>query len=299
MRFATGLAVISLSSLVSKPATVAILSVNGGYMKLLNRKKVINLMFILAAIIAAIHLLYSLTLGRVIQYVEVPFHSPRWPAHLDGYRIAFITDTHGISDSNLRQVVDELNASDIDLLLLGGDFWAHYSRTLPILAQTQTTDGIFGVEGNHDIHTRLFAEMERQGMTPLSNSGQRIRDGFWLAGLEDLWNRNPCTTAATQGAGDDFVLLLTHNPDATMKVDTTAIDLILSGHTHGGQINFFGLWAPLFTFTNLVTSYGQRFVSGWAKSRDGTPVYVSSGTGAVHLRMFTRPQVIIFTMYGK
>jgi len=233
-----------------------------------------------------------------MQYVEVPFHSPRWPSNLDGYRIAFITDTHRISDDALRQVVDELNNRNIDLLLLGGDFWAHYQRSLAVLAHTQTTDGIFGVEGNHDIHTRLFAEMERHGMTPLSNSGHRIREGFWLAGLEDLWNRNPCIATATEGAGGDFVLLLTHNPDVTMQQDTTTADLVVSGHIHAGQIRFFGLWAPFFTFTNIVTSYGQRFTSGWATSHDGTPVYVSNGTGAQIPRVFARPQVIIFTMYA-
>jgi len=267
-------------------------------MKTSKRSFAINIILILVAITGAIHLIHAFTLGRIIQYVEVPFHSPRWPANLNGYRIAFITDTHGISNNALQQVVDELNTSDIDMLLLGGDFWAHYQRTLSILAQTKTTDGIFGVEGNHDIHVRLFAEMRRHGMVPLSNSGQRIHEGFWLAGVEDLWNRNPCIATATQDAGDDFVLLLSHNPDVTMQQNTTNVDLIVSGHTHAGQIKFFGLWAPLFTFTNIITSYGQRFVSGWAQSSDEAPVYVSSGTGTHLLRAFTRPQVIIFTMHN-
>ncbi|MCL2378579.1 MAG: metallophosphoesterase family protein [Defluviitaleaceae bacterium] len=260
--------------------------------------KSVNIALFLAAITGAIHIGHALTLDRIMQYVEVPFHSPRWPANLEGYRIAFITDTHRMSNNALQQVVDELNTRNIDLLLLGGDFWAHYERTLAILANTNTTDGIFGVEGNHDIHIRLFAEMERHGMTPLSNSGKRIHEGFWLAGLEDLWNRNPSIAAATEGADDDFVLLLTHNPDVTMQQDTTGIDLVVSGHTHAGQIRLFGAWAPLFTFTNIVTSYGQRFVSGWATSRDGSPVYVSNGTGSQVPRVFARPQVIILTMHG-
>lgn len=267
-------------------------------MKILNRRKAINIILALTAITGTIHITHALTLDRRMQYVEVPFHSPRWPSHLNGYRIAFITDTHRISNNALQQVVDELNTRNIDLLLLGGDFWAHYQRTLAVLAHTKTTDGIFGVEGNHDCHVRLFAEMERHGMTPLSNSGQRIREGFWLAGLEDMWNRNPCIATATQGAGDDFVLLLSHNPDVTMQQNTTGIDLTVSGHIHAGQIRFFGVWAPLFTFTNIVTRYGQRFVSGWAESRDGTPVYVSNGTGTHFPRVFARPQVIIFTMHG-
>jgi len=260
--------------------------------------KSINAMLVLAAITGVIHLSHALTLDRMMQYKEVPFHSPRWPSHLNGYRIGFITDTHRISNEAMQGVVDELNTRNLDLLLLGGDFWAHYQRTLAVIAHTKTTDGIFGVEGNHDCHVRLFAEMERHGMTPLSNSGQQIREGFWLAGTEDLWNRNACIATATQGAGDDFVLLLAHNPDITMRQDTTNVDLVISGHTHAGQVRLFGLWAPFFTFTNIVTGYGRRFESGWAYSRDNTPVYVSNGTGTQFPRVFARPQVIIFTMYG-
>jgi len=261
-------------------------------------KRIRKIIIILILLIGAIHLIHAITLDRIIEYREIHFQSERWPAALDGYRIAFITDTHSISEARLQRVADELNTRNIDLLVLGGDFWAHYERALAILAQIETTDGIFGVEGNHDFHVRLFGAMERHGMTPLSNSGQRIHDGFWLAGVEDLWNRSPCIAAATVDAGDDFVLLLAHNPDLTMKQNTVGVDLVLSGHTHGGQITFFGLWAPYFVF-NTITDYGQRFASGWAESRDGVPVYVSRGTGEYFPRVFARSQVIIFTMMAK
>ena len=265
-------------------------------MKASIRNKTIKLLFAAAAVVVAIHIIHALTLDRIMQYKEITFHSPRWPAALDGYRIAFITDTHHISNSALQRVTDELNTRNIDLLLLGGDFWAHYQRTLDILVNVETTDGIFGVEGNHDCHVRLFGAMERHGMVPLSNSGVRVREGFWLAGVEDLWNRNPCIATAVSGAGDDFILLLSHNPDVTMQQATADIDLILSGHTHAGQIRFFGIWAPYFTFRNTITRYGQRFVSGWTQSRDGVPVYVSNGTGEYLFRVFARPQVILITL---
>ena len=261
-------------------------------------RKAVKFISILWIMVVAVHILHAVTLDRIMQYKEVPFHSPSWPAALDGYRIAFITDTHGISDNRLRRVVDQLNSRSIDMLLLGGDFWAHYLRSLAVLAYAETVDGIFGVEGDHDCHVRLFAEMERHGMVPLSNSGQRIREGFWLAGVEDLWNRHPCIDTATEGAGDDFVILLSHNPDIAMKQDTTGVDLIVSGHTHGGQITLFG-WSPYFALSSTITGYGHRFISGWAESRDGVPVFVSNGTGQVLLRVFARPQVIIFTMYSR
>jgi len=248
------------------------------------------------------HIVHALTLDRMIQYVEVDFQSPAVPVEMNGYRIAFITDTHELEedDATLWEIVEELNDREIDLLLFGGDFTARTGapNTLGILSHIETADGVFGVEGNHDIFWNLSAAMESHGMRLLSNEGLHIRDNFFLAGVEDLSIGNPDIAVATQNTNsDDFVLLLSHHPDLSMRQDTHDVDLILSGHTHGGQITFFGVWAPYLTFTSYITAYGQRFRSGWAESLDGTPVFVSNGVGDYFPRVFARPQVIIMTLY--
>jgi len=264
-------------------------------------------MFTVGLVVGLIHIAHALTLDRIIQYREVTFRSGRWPAVLDGYRIGFISDSHSLSDETLQNIVNELNTRQLDMLLLGGDFstfasnfQGYYRETLGFLSQIQTTDGIFGVDGNHDSAPHLFAAMENYGMTPLPNSGLHVRNGFYLAGVEDLWMRNPCIATAIRGAtADDFVLLVSHNPDVAMRQDTTAVDLILAGHTHGGQITFFGVWAPYFSINRGITAYGQRFASGPAVSRDGTPVFVSNGATVDFYglpRVFARPQIIIITM---
>jgi len=253
--------------------------------------------------VVAIHVLHSLTLDRIIQYVEVPFRSPQVPAALDGYRIAFVTDTHAISERRLNRVANRLDNARIDLLLLGGDFHHNIERagrTVEILSRIQTTEGIYGVEGNHDARADLFPVMTAHGITPLFNNGVHIRDNFFLAGTADFKTLSPAASiaeATENAAPDNFVLLLTHNADITMRQSTGGIDLILSGHTHGGHVRFFGLWAPALTLSRAVTRYGQRFMSGWAKSRDGVPVYVSHGVGGYFPRVFARPQVIIFTLF--
>jgi len=265
-------------------------------------KKAIKVFFILGAVIISIHAIHALTLDRTIEYKEVSLNSSRWPEKLDGYLIAFITDIHTAPDEVLQSIVNELNERQIDLLLLGGDFSmkdGHYIRSIEILSEIKTTDGIFGVEGNHDDYMRLFNVMEAYNITPLSNSGLHIHNGFFLAGTEDLWNRNPCIATATLNAEPgDFILLVSHNPDIAMKQTTGGLDLILSGHTHGGQITFFGLWAPWLTLRSSITEYGQRFSSGWSLSRDGVSVYVSNGTGEYfHIpRVFARPQVILMSI---
>jgi len=270
-------------------------------MKSSKRKAFIVIVCFIIAVVL-VHVVSSLTLDKRIEYKKISVHSEKLPAEMNGYKIAFVTDTHAMTRQDLKDVVQQLNQMQLNLLLLGGDFPSSEgapARSMEELSQTVTTDGIYGVEGNHDNYLDLFAAMERYSVHPLSNDGVYIRENFYLAGVEDLWNRNPDISAATENAqADDFVLLLAHNPDITMIQDTSSVDLILSGHTHGGQVTFFGIWAPELTLRKTITNYGQRFMSGWAKSRDGVPVYVSNGTGYLSgvPRVFARPQVIVITL---
>jgi len=269
-----------------------------------NKKfRVVAVLGLLIALIPVIHIAHGLTIGRVIRYVEIEFHSAHWPTELDGYRIAFMTDMHIITDEDMRAVAAELNERNLDLLLLGGDFSmrnAHYQGTIREIAQVDARDGIFGVEGNHDDYRRLFSAKEQYGITPLDNSGTHIRDGFYLAGVQDLWNRSPSIADATREAyADDFILLLSHNPDVSMLQSTDGIDLILSGHTHSGQITFFGF--PMYLLRRSITDYGTRFAYGFSDSADGVPVFASSGIGLYYVvpRIFARPEVVIFSIYSR
>ena len=168
-------------------------------------KKAYAPIIILALTIGLSHFIHALTLDRSVEFRQVSVYSPRWPEGLEGYRIAFISDTHGMAESRLQRIINELNQWEPDLLLLGGDHTRHrgsYRRTMGALSQIAAGDGIFGVEGNHDNHVRLFGAMRDYGIMPLSNSGLQIRDGFYLAGVEDLWSRQPCVATAIAGAGE-------------------------------------------------------------------------------------------------
>ena len=141
---------------------------------------------------------------------------------------------------------------------------------------------------------------EQHGIQALDNRGLHVRDGFFLAGVADLWRRNPDVKTAIQGAQeDDFILLISHNPDVSMAQPTAGIDLILSGHSHGGQITFFGF--PIYLLRGSITNYGTHFARGFAYSADGATVFVSGGLGPYYgiPRIFTRPEVVIFTMYSR
>ena len=267
----------------------------------ISKRWVISILIILL-LIAAIHLLSAITLDRQIEYVEIEYASPKISNQLDGYRIAFVTDVHNASSSRLEKIVERINSHSPNLLLLGGDFALSdkLKRDLSILSAIQAPDGIYGVEGNHDDCDMLKEAMEAEGMVLLENEGVSIVPGLYLGGLMDLWNREPNVESALAGAGEnDCVILLAHNPDTSMYYNTSQADLMLSGHTHGGQVNLFGLWAPALVHPRLgVTGFGQRFRSGWAEGHYGTDIYVSNGIGAhyLDLRVFARPQVVYLTL---
>jgi len=266
---------------------------------------------LIIAIIPIIHIVHSLTLDRIIRYVEIDFISENWPAELDGYRIAFMTDMHSITDEDMAEVIAELNERNLDLLLLGGDFSSdvfrggnHYQGTVREISRAITTDGIFGVDGNHDHYARLFYAKERYGIVPLGNTGVEIREGFYLAGVHDLWNRGNnvleanIADAIANANEDDFILLITHNPDISMQQPTLGINLMVAGHTHGGQVTFFGF--PFYLLRRGITNYGLRFAHGFNYSADGVPIFTSRGVGPYYNwpRIFARPEVIIFTMHS-
>ena len=248
-----------------------------------------------------IHMVHATTLDRIIEYSEVLFVSSKVTKAMDGYRIAFVSDIHELSSDALADLVTELNNRHLDLLILGGDYTSNGLRqrqVLQVLSGVATVDGVFGVEGNHDNRQSLAADMEASGVLLLANCGIRVRDGFYLAGVSDYWAHNANIAIATTGASaDDFVLLVSHNPDVTMVQSSSSVDLILAGHTHGGHITLFGLFAPALLPDNI-TDYNHRFLGGWSTALDGTPVYVSRGVGkfANVPRVFARPQVVILTL---
>ena len=248
-----------------------------------------------------IHVISALTLDRRIQYKEVAYTSPAVPAALDGYVIAFVADTHQLPLAELQVMADRIFNRKTDLLLLGGDYdHAGAGPTMTILGRIQTKDGVYGIDGNHDNIATLSRDMAANGIILLQNRGVDIRPGFYLAGVTNALAHIPAVVrqALADARDADFVLLLCHNPDFSMNLDTPVVDLMLSGHTHGGQITFLGLWAPALWPAKGISAYGHKFKSGWAKGAYNTDVYVTNGVGTYLKtpRIFARPQVVYLTL---
>lgn len=232
--------------------------------------------------------------------------SPDIPPRFDGMKIVFVSDIHRgpfLSERRVDRMVRRINRMNPDLILLGGDY-VHRSDTAVVsvfrsLSRLRATEGVYAVLGNHDVwdgRDKSLACMEAAGVTPLVNDGLWLRRGqsrIRLCGTDDLGTGRPDPEQAIgPAAGDDFVLLVTHNPDLFEVMDKSRVDLVLAGHTHGGQVSLLGLWAPL-----LPTHTGQKYRSG-LKHSGRARMLVSNGFGTITppVRFCTPPQINVILL---
>lgn len=241
-----------------------------------------------------------------VQTVHTTFESGDIPEGFDGKRIVFISDIHHGSLFSRRRVagvIDEINRLHPDIILLGGDYVErgrkHIEPVVEELKRLSAPLGVFAVRGNHDNrrHEALtVAAFARAGIPLLDNKATWVSAGadrIKIGGVGDLHTdtQNILPTVA-EVSSDDFVILLSHNPDYVEYLPANKVDLMLSGHTHGGQVTLFGLWAPLVNVKS-----GNRLRTGVIKT-DKTTLIVSNGIGttAPPLRFFARPQINVITL---
>ena len=223
------------------------------------------------------------------------------PDAFHGFRVAQLTDIHhGIYTplAMVERAVEETNRLGPDVVVLTGDFVTFSSDYVnPVaaaLGKLRARLGIFAVLGNHDYHAGadlVARELRRQGIDVLRNSHTAFRSGrqrLWLAGVDDLWH-NCDLRGATRGIPrDGLKVLLSHNPGIIRQAAGYGFDLVLSGHTHGGQIRLPVLGSLYLYRTN-------RFSMGWDRLHD-TQIYVSRGLGKSLLpfRIGCPPEIAMF-----
>ncbi|WP_309569989.1 metallophosphoesterase [Deinococcus sp.] len=236
-------------------------------------------------------------------------------------RLAFLTDLHYglyVGSGQIRGWVDTALDARPDLILLGGDFIDQRIRTSPLplireLARLKAPLGVYGVWGNHDYgsfgryssvyygpvradwaerRATLTQELRAEGVEILLNQGVAVRDDLHVGGVDDLWNGTPDARAALAGSGERATILLSHNPDVLPDLPVPA-GLVLSGHTHGGQVRLPVIGAPI-----VPSAFGQRYAMGWVQGAHGTPAYVSRGLGTsgIPLRNLCPPEITVLTL---
>jgi predicted MPP superfamily phosphohydrolase len=231
---------------------------------------------------------------------------PNLPEPFAGTTVALVTDLHHGRYTSLhyiRTVVEVTNALRPDLILLGGDYAHEHRRYLPpcfeVLADLKAPLGVYGVLGNHD-HW-YSASLARSSMRE-AHIAEVTNTGYWLmlrgsrlriAGVDDLWEGTQNLDAALDDARpDDACILLSHNPDYVETLTDRRVGLVLSGHTHGGQVVLPGLYAPY-----IPSRFGRKYLHGLVNT-EHTQVYVSRGLATVGppVRIGARPEVTLLTL---
>lgn len=250
-------------------------------------------------------LLYGLFEARWIRISRLSLSSPDVPEQFLGKKIVFASDFHCgiISNQNrISQIVETINGLDPDIVILGGDYIDGSERYIEpcfkALAGLKADYGVFGVLGNHDYRVGEGAvkeAMEKASIFVIDNDARWVSIGgqkIKIGGVGDFLAANAVLKPTVQDtAEDDFVILVAHNPSYYDRI-FPKIDLVLSGHTHGGQITIFGLWKPFFEL-----KYQSKYISGAYPSKNSL-LLVSNGVGTTILpiRFFARPEISLITL---
>ncbi len=234
---------------------------------------------------------------------------PHLPPVFAGKTIAVLADLHHgpfVGIGFIREAVRLANALSADAFALVGDFahnGMHTIEQLPpcleALSQLKAPLGVFAVPGNHDMQHRGAVYREVMAATPLTdltNCSIRLTvsgEHLWLAGVDDLWWGKPDQTAALRDIPErSAIVLLCHNPDFAEQSPDDRVGLVLSGHTHGGQIYLppvGALWMP--------SKYGDKYRCGLVEG-PSSQVFVSRGLGeaGVPLRLNCPPEINLLTL---
>jgi hypothetical protein len=259
------------------------------------------------------------------------YYEPRWPRFtrldftvrdlpeaLEGLRLVQLSDLHlgpYVSGAYLASVVDRCNELRPDVVALTGDYVFSSPRFIPrvvdLITRLRPRLGMVGVLGNHDCFEdapATRAAFTNKGIPLVDNSriwltAEGFRDddpgdgALCLAGVADLWAEHPDLDAALDGVRPGAPrLLLCHNPDFAETEDASAgrhrVDLMLSGHTHGGQVSL-----PSRGVVFASSSYGLKYASGLVAG-PAFPVYVCCGVGvgSLPLRYGVRPEVTLIEL---
>ncbi len=244
----------------------------------------------------------------------------RLPEPLDGLTIAFLSDLHllpsGFGVEMAEQAVICANEANPDIVALGGDL-VHWCgaipHLIPVLRRLKSRYGVFAVLGNHDHHCpwRLKKPspwggkplsvdewriaLERANVRLLVNEAVRLKingTSLWLVGVDDPYTgRDNLKEALSEVPQDAFAILIAHSPDIVDAPNINRIGLVLSGHTHGGQIVF-----PLLGPILAPCCDKFRRAQGLLKI-NGTWLYVSRGISAgLPIRFRCPPEVSVLTL---
>lgn len=244
-------------------------------------------------------------IGRIKKYM---IYSEQLPDSFDGFRIAFASDFHYESRFNRKRLpglLKALQATEADVLLLGGDYrgrnGGNLTELFDLLHTFRPPYGTYGVMGNHENNTNyeiVKEEMKRTGIHLLEHEVDTLwkeNEYILLCGIRNPFDLKQNGVSPTLNLHpDDYVIMLVHTPDYAEDTDISNTDLVLAGHTHGGQVSFFKRYTPAH-----FSKYGTRFMTGLKHNSAGIPVIITNGIGTSRkdIRLFTPSEIVLITLH--
>jgi predicted MPP superfamily phosphohydrolase len=276
------------------------------------RRRVTRRSFLkISALSAAGLALYSAEVARhELSVEEHTIRLARLPEAFRGMRIVQISDFHYAEYSEayfLREMVNRVNRLRPDMVVLTGDFVS--SGPLPISWARRHAVGCaeilsrivcplrYAIMGNHDVivgNPYVIGPLQEYGIPvllnqsiPLERGGQRL----WLAGLDSADEGESRPDQAIPRAHGEPMIVLAHEPDILPEIARYKVDLMLAGHTHGGQVRL-----PFLPPLHL-PPLGRKYVEGLFRQGE-TQLYVNRGIGAVGLpfRLNCPPEITVLTL---
>ena len=231
---------------------------------------------------------YALNEANTLTVEKVKIRLKRLPKNLENFRILHLSDIHHSPFTNLEHIARAVEiANDLkpDMFVLTGDYVSHESEYIApaaeVLGRLESEFGTFACLGNHDHWTdgEMVTESLRQAnINVLNNEGFRFtaKDAsFWLAGVDDYMVGKTDLRSALRGSfPDEMKLLLAHNPKILSRAARADVDLIFSGHTHGGQIKIRDQEKRILP---------RRKLKNGLYRRKDTQIYITRGIGTVVL----------------
>ena len=237
------------------------------------------------------------------------------PTSFAGFRIVQLSDFHcgrHVTPTYLAEAVDLAQAQEPDLVVLTGDFvhrgYKYVEAVAESLGRLSAPSGIFAVLGNHDfsvrnalgirrfrhLHSAVTRALTDRGIRVLRNEAVSLeREGttLYLIGVQDLWSRVCDLDIAFAGLSPSIPrIVLAHNPRTVERLAGRRCDLMLSGHTHGGQVHLPGIGRP------TLGKKARRFAAGMYQYRN-THIYVNKGVGfGFRFRYMVRPEVAVLNL---
>lgn len=256
----------------------------------------IVLLLVFAVFIAySVYEYYNIRIARVSLRDHQNYHDV--PEEFKGKKVVFISDLQfdqhligGFDNYGAKRLIKKIQEEDPDLLILGGDIIHNPSSKNQLIFSylKELKMEKIAILGNHDYRDiqTVYQGMEEANITLLVND-KFEKFGINFHGYDDFQKGKPKFLDSNK----EYTIGLSHNPDFAMKLNECSVDLVLSGHFHGGQITFFGLYAPA-----IISHYGQLFRYGHV-ALDHGDVYVSSGVGGkvafLPLRFFAPPEIVV------